>query len=445
MDSLVQIDQSRANDFLAVQEDNNPPPMNMSANGLFAMHEAYLNAFAPFSFFSDLTSKYLLDLSRTPAFNAFPVLQRATRLAGANWEMCRWATQRDPKPPFGLDAEERREVVLPWGSLVHFLPNGKEQDGEPVMVISANAMNKSSMMRNVSRELLNHGHNVYHVDWEGAENVPLSKGYCHLTTYMDYLHTFMNHMGERAHLVVICQAGPAADAATALTYQLNGHLRPRTLTVIASPMDTSINPGPINISAQKRSVDWVDTYCMDTVPQGFPGAGRRVFSGITQLLNLTMEALEYHKKKGKELYNDIVDGRDDEANKLRSFYQDFRARHSGDRPLLLETFWHVFKNQSLTKGELFWGDVQVDPAAITDTALFAIEGLKDRICPPGQTSAFLAWSPGLPASMRQAKGYKGGHYSVWSEDIWRNEVSHDVTAFIRSHSSPHLYVVPRGP
>ena len=63
----------------------------------------------------------------------------------------------------------------------------------------------------------------------------------------------------------------------------------------------------------------------------------------------------------------------------------------------LQTVDVVFQRHLLPKGELMHRGRRVDPAAISDTALLAIEGERDDISGIGQTKAALDIATKLPA------------------------------------------------
>jgi len=415
------------------EDDNTPPPL--SARGLFAAHSAFTTASLPLSMFSRTASAMLAQISKTSMIKAIPGAGTAMRINAAFLESVHMATKHYPEPPYGLDATDITELSLPFAELRHFIPDSGTR-GEPVLVVPAMANNYPSMMREVVRELLERQHDVYIAHWKGAERVPLHKGFFSLDTYVEYLLHFLAHIGDRANIVAVCQAGPASLAATALTYQLGSQYpRPKTLAVIASPMDTRVATSSMNKEARSRSVEWVDRHCLDTVPPPYPGTGRRVYSGIGQLLGLLRTGANVHKYRGQKMFDAIVDGNLDAAEDIKKFYEDnFNPRMSTDRPFALQTFLRVFKEHHLPQKKWTWNDTIIDPAAIDDTALLAIEGLKDDICPLGQTLAMLAWCPRLDSSKKHHLSCDAGHYSVFAGKEWKTSGAPTVSAFIRQQA-----------
>jgi poly(3-hydroxybutyrate) depolymerase len=78
---------------------------------------------------------------------------------------------------------------------------------------------------------------------------------------------------------------------------------------------------------------------------------------------------------------------------------------------------------------------RVDPAAITDTALLAIEGERDDISGLGQTRAALALAPKLPKSKKQYyMAADAGHYGIFNGRKWREKIAPVVEEFIAAHA-----------
>src|SRR3546814_10024853 len=88
----------------------------------------------------------------------------------------------------------------------------------------------------------------------------------------------------------------------------------------------------------------------------------------------------------------------------------------------LQTVDVVFQRHLLPKGELKHRGRRVDPAAIKDIAILAIEGERDDISGIGQTKAALDISTGLPAKLKHYHLAKGvGHYGIFNGSTWRTD------------------------
>jgi poly(3-hydroxybutyrate) depolymerase len=88
----------------------------------------------------------------------------------------------------------------------------------------------------------------------------------------------------------------------------------------------------------------------------------------------------------------------------------------------------------LPKGELIHRGRRVDPAAIRDIALLAIEGERDDISGIGQTRAALDIATGLPAQAKRYHLAKGvGHYGIFHGSKWRGRIAPIVEEWIAKH------------
>jgi poly(3-hydroxybutyrate) depolymerase len=76
----------------------------------------------------------------------------------------------------------------------------------------------------------------------------------------------------------------------------------------------------------------------------------------------------------------------------------------------------------------------VDPAAIRDVALLAIEGERDDISGVGQTRAALGIANRLPEKQKLYHLAEGvGHYGIFHGSKWRNRSRRCSKAWIASH------------
>ena len=100
----------------------------------------------------------------------------------------------------------------------------------------------------------------------------------------------------------------------------------------------------------------------------------------------------------------------------------------------LQTVDVVFQQHLLPKGELEHRGRLVDPTAIRDTALLAIEGERDDISGIGQTKAALDIATRLPKAKKQYFMAKDvGHYGIFNGRKWREKIAPVVEKFIAAN------------
>lgn len=98
----------------------------------------------------------------------------------------------------------------------------------------------------------------------------------------------------------------------------------------------------------------------------------------------------------------------------------------------LETIVSVFQRFDLPCGHLTWQGERIEPAAITGTALFTIEGEHDDVSGRGQTNVAHELCANIPALQRESYVQSGvGHFGLFHGAIWRSTILPHVRRFIR--------------
>ncbi len=348
------------------------------------------------------------------------------------------------KPAFGLHGTivdgrtvpVREEVVLkkPFGQLKHFRREGIE-GGPRLLIVAPMSGHYATLLRGTVARMLP-GHDVFITDWRDAKLVPTEEGGFDLDDYIDYLIAFLEHIGPGAHMLAVCQPSVPCYAAAALMAQDRHPARPRTLTMMGGPIDTRKAPTAINVLATQRPYAWFQRNVVATVPYTYPGSGRAVYPGFLQLAGFMAMNLGDHLTSHWEMFKHLVDGDGEGADATKAFYDEYRAVCDMTAEFYLQTVDVVFQRHLLPKGELTHRGRRVDPAAIRDTALLAIEGERDDISGIGQTRAALDISTGLPRAMKKYHLARGvGHYGIFNGSKWRERIAPVVEDWIAAHES----------
>jgi poly(3-hydroxybutyrate) depolymerase len=107
-----------------------------------------------------------------------------------------------------------------------------------------------------------------------------------------------------------------------------------------------------------------------------------------------------------------------------------------DAAFYLQTIDVVFQRHLLPKGEMMHRGRRVDPDAIRDVALLAIEGERDDISGLGQTKAALTIAHNLDKDMKKYFMAKAvGHYGIFNGRRWREQIAPVVDDWIAQHSA----------
>jgi poly(3-hydroxybutyrate) depolymerase len=132
-----------------------------------------------------------------------------------------------------------------------------------------------------------------------------------------------------------------------------------------------------------------------------------------------------------DFYRHLVEGDLDDANAHRRFYDEYNAVLDLPGDYYMDCIRIVFQDYLLPRGLWRIGGQLVEPAALTDTSLFTIEGELDDISGLGQTRAAHALCSSIPAARRRHLVIEGaGHYGIFSGRRWREHVYPSVRAFI---------------
>jgi poly(3-hydroxybutyrate) depolymerase len=146
--------------------------------------------------------------------------------------------------------------------------------------------------------------------------------------------------------------------------------------------------------------------------------------------------LDRHVKAHKDLFEDLVRGDGDSADKHREFYDEYLAVMDLTAEFFLQTIDTVFVRHALPKGEMVHRGCRVDPAAIRRVALMTIEGEKDDITGLGQCRAAHALCSNIGDEQRlhiEAKGV--GHYGIFNGSRFRAEIAPRIAQFVRMHDT----------
>ncbi|HEX3574350.1 MAG TPA: polyhydroxyalkanoate depolymerase, partial [Rhodopila sp.] len=190
----------------------------------------------------------------------------------------------------GVTEEVRFET--PFGTLLRFR---KDIDVvQPrVLVVAPMSGHFATLLRGTVAVLLP-DHDVYITDWKNARDVPLSDGTFGFDEYVDHLIRFMEVMGEGSHMIAVCQPAVAALAATAVMAEQGNRAQPRSLTLMAGPIDTRQNPTKVNELAKSHTIEWFEKNLITKVPWRYKGAFRRVYPGFLQLTAFMTMNLDRH-------------------------------------------------------------------------------------------------------------------------------------------------------
>lgn len=364
------------------------------------------------------------------------------RITRASLETAMRLTRRYEKLGFNIEEvcvrgtyhKVSEEIVLskPFCDLIHF-QRKSVKDTQKVLLVAPLSGHHATLLKGTVEALLP-DHEIYVTDWADAREVPLSEGPFTFDCYVSYLVEFLEFLGPDTHMIAICQPTVQALIATAVLAQKESDCVPKSLTLMAGPLDTSKSPTRVNQFAHQRPMSWFRNVAIMTVPQGYPGEGRRVYPGFMQLGGFISMNQKSHMEKYIGFFQNLVFGEEEDADRFRAFYDEYLAVLDMPAEFYLETIERVFKNNEVANGTITYQGKPVDFTAIRDTALLTVEGANDDICGLGQTEAAQHICTGIPQAKRHHHVQEGaGHYGIFSGSQFRKHIRPLVTDFIHQY------------
>ncbi len=320
---------------------------------------------------------------------------------------------------------EEKIMSMPFGTLLRFRKEGITGH-PPVLLVAPLSGHFATLLRETVRTLLQ-DHDVYITDWHNARDVSLARGAFALDDYVDHMIQFTAAVhtatGEPVHVVAVCQPCVAALAAAAVMAEDNHPAQPRSLTLMAGPVDCRVNPSGVNTLATSKPIEWFEKNLISHVPLPHAGFMRRVYPGFVQVTAFLSMNLERHKKSFADMYQHLREGDVGKADVIRTFYDEYLAVNDLPAEFYLETVEKVFQTYDLPRGVLTYRDRIVKPAAIRKTWLMTVEGERDDICSVGQTVAAQDLCTGIKPFMKVHHIQTGvGHYGVFSGRKWNQQI-----------------------
>jgi poly(3-hydroxybutyrate) depolymerase len=404
---------------------------------IYQLFQAQADALARIRAFAQAGSGILRQLD----FGALtPPLMRH---AAAFFDMISDSNLTHHRPPFAIETVQLGNVQVavteaavdatPFGTLLRFRKETAVRQPR-VLLVAPMSGHFATLLRGTVRTMLPE-HDVYITDWKNARDIGPEHGCFGIDAFVDHVIRFLEVMGPGSHVVAVCQPAVAVLVAVAAMAASRNRAAPRSMTLMAGPIDTRIKPTQVNKMAMGKPIEWFEQNVIGTVPSRYAGAGRLVYPGFMQLSAFVSMNLDRHIDAHLGQFRALVSGNDEAAAAHRRFYNEYRAVMDLPAEFYLETVKRVFQDHDLPLGRFTYRGEVVRPEVIRRTALLTVEGERDDICANGQTMAALDLCSGVPISMRRHHLQTGvGHYGVFSGKRWANEIYPLVREMIQATS-----------
>jgi poly(3-hydroxybutyrate) depolymerase len=413
------------------------PPVTTPLYWLYEWGQAALNP-----------SRALADVTRLYFKNPLNPLAHTTlgKSIAATAEIYERAVRRYAQPEWRIDSTtvggERVPVQIttvwerPFCRLLHFervFEHPPRHQQPKVLIVAPMSGHYPTLLRGTVEAFLPQ-HDVYITEWIDARMVPLSQGRFDLDDYIDYLISMLHLLGGDCHVIAVCQPSVPVLAAVALMEAKNDPYVPHSMILMGGPIDTREKPTAVNRLAEERGIDWFRRNVIARVPFPHPGFMREVYPGFLQLTGFISMNLDRHLDAHRQMFEHLVSGDGDSADKHREFYDEYLAVMDLAAEFYLQTVETVFVRHALPKGEMTHRGTKVDPSRIRRVALLTIEGEHDDISGLGQTQAAHRLCTSIPADKKAHYMQPSvGHYGVFNGSRFRAEIAPRIFDFIRTH------------
>ena len=392
---------------------------------LYQAYQAHADIMVPVRRLASMAAKAVGE-----RLNGSPRPSPLSNLSAA-YELIARAGLTHDRPAYGIDSvmvgdrevavTEAAADVTPFGTLLNFKKN-LDQAQPRALLIAPLSGHFATLLRATVRTMLPE-HDVYITDWHNARDVATGHGRFGFDDYISHVIRFLEVMGPGAHVIAVCQPCVATLVAASVMAQGDNPAQPRSMTLMAGPIDSRINPTKVNDLAKSKPIGWFENNLIASVPYRYGGGGRRVYPGFVQLAAFMSMNIERHLKAHQELYENLAKGDEAKAAQTKAFYDEYFAVLDLTAEFYLETVRLIFQEHALPLGALTYEDIKVEPNAIQRTMLFTVEGEKDDICAVGQTLAAHDLCSSLrPYRKRHHMQAGVGHYGVFSGRTWQQQI-----------------------
>ena len=404
---------------------------------IYQMYQSQADLLRPIQAFG----RFGASLARMADFGAHTPM--SVRQFGAACGLLADAGMTHNRPDYAIDFVRIGEDMVPvtqeiacdtpFASLIHF----RKETAAPqprVLLIAPLSGHFATLLRGTLLTMLP-DHDVYMTDWKNARDIPLADGTFDLDAFIDHLIRFMEVIGPGGHIVAVCQPTVAALAAVAVMAEQGNRAQPRSMTLMAGPLDTRINPTRVNELAKSKPIEWFEKNLIDTVPWRYKGARRRVYPGFMQLTAFMSMNPDRHINAHIGQFQALAQRQHDKSDAHRRFYKEYGAVMDLPAEFFLQTVKSIFQDHDLPLGRLTWRGQKIRPELIRHTAMMTVEGERDDICAIGQTMAALDMCSGIKVSQKRHHLQTGvGHYGVFSGKRWEREIYPRVRTMIQTTS-----------
>jgi poly(3-hydroxybutyrate) depolymerase len=298
------------------------------------------------------------------------------------------------------------------------------KSGPPIFLVAPYSGYAGAVLGELAAALLPTGE-VFFLDWTDARQVPVDYGDFGLEEQLAIVLAALRMIKAPAHLIGVSQSGTVTLAAAALAMgAADGANQPRSLTLLGAPI------GPSRV---RSAADWliaslepagIQNQLITVVPDRYPGAGRRVYPGLLQLLALfvTNPATYFETQAG--LWAELVN---DSPGIYHRLHGDLHRIADVPAELFIETVDQLVRRPALSSEGLRIGWRTIPEAGLARLPILTIEAGRDELVGTGAGhAAQLLSGPGSTALTIE----EAAHYALFTGPIFASAVAPSLRRFI---------------
>jgi poly(3-hydroxybutyrate) depolymerase len=299
--------------------------------------------------------------------------------------------------------------------------------GPPIFVVAPYSGYAGAVLGELAAALLPAGE-VYFLDWADARNVPMACGCFGVEEQLAVVLAALRTIPAPAHLVGVSQSGAVTLAAAALaTAAADSFAPPRSLSLLGAP---------IGASKRRATADWLlaslgdaglEASLIAVVPERYPGAGRKVYPGLFQLIGLFMTDPGSYFETQAGLWAELVNEAPGIYDRLHG---DLHRVADVPAELFTQTIDQLLQRPPLSPEGLAIGARAIPEAGLARLPILTIEAGRDELVGAGAGHA--AQALGGPGS--QATTIDGAaHYALFRGPAFTDRVARHLRQFITEH------------
>lgn len=221
-------------------------------------------------------------------------------------------------------------------------------------------------------------------EWTDARLVPLAAGRFGLKEQIEVGVGLAERLEQPVDLVAVSQSGPTVLGMAALLAERGRVLLPRSLAFLGSQLDPSIAPTPVQQMLTGWPREFVEASLLSTVSGLYPGAGRRVYPAILQLLALSLASPGLYAGVQQGLWRELSEGR---AGIFHRQHNDLHSLVDVPGELVLDALDWLFDDAAWQDRGLRLVGQRLDLGPLQAVPVLTVEAGDDELVGRGQTHA----------------------------------------------------------